>query len=132
MTKPESITLTLPWPITLNHLRVPIARKLKGRWVGRIITSDDGEAYKMRVAEAVLEQGNPRIEGVVKVTERFYCKTNARYDIDNYRKAMRDALVTAGVIEDDHKIFIDHGIKCPKDPDNPRVEVTIESLERAS
>ncbi|MBO6739021.1 MAG: RusA family crossover junction endodeoxyribonuclease [Phycisphaerales bacterium] len=130
--KRGAVTITLPWPITMNHYRTPIARRFKNKWVGRLITSPKGRKYKQLVIDTIREQGVPSIKGPVVVTERFYCKTNARYDIDNYRKPMRDGIVKAGVIEDDYLIYEDRGIKCPKDKDNPRVEITIEPMEGAA
>ena len=115
----EKITLVLDWPPSLNTYRAVSNNKL--------VTSKDGNEYKHLVQYAVLMQGSPQIFGQVTLTEYFYCKTNARYDIDNFRKASRDCLKKCGVIEDDHLIFEDHGYKMPKDPGNPRVEIVLET-----
>ena len=116
----ETVHITLPWPPTLNHYRTVINR--------RLYTSKKGKAYRTAATAAILTQGNPQITGPVSVTERFYPARNMRYDLDNFRKAPRDVLVSAGVIEDDALIVEDHGYKCDVDRTNPRVEIEIRPM----
>lgn len=126
----KSVTYTLPWPISLNQYRLPIVmRGSNGKQTARLTTSPAGRKYKSEAQSALVEQGIVIITGHVKITEWFYCKTNARYDIDNMKKATRDALVETGVITDDYLVVHDEGFKMPKDPENPRVEITIEQTK---
>lgn len=123
--KREAVTLVLPWPPSINGYWRSIMR---GKRVAQII-SERGRNYRYAVTAQVISSGSPSISGPVRVHERFYPPTLRRYDIDNFRKAYRDGIVKAGVIEDDHLIHEDHGYKCPKDAANPRVEITIEPME---
>lgn len=126
--KRGAVTITLPWPPSINGYWRSIVR---GKRPAQIL-SERGREYRDSVSASVLSQGSPSLSGAVRVHERFYPPTLRKYDIDNFRKAYRDGLVHAGVIEDDHLIHEDHGIKCPKDKDNPRVEITIEPMEGAA
>jgi len=125
---PDAVSLTLPWPPSVNGYWRTFVR---GKRVAQIL-SERGRNYRVSVAESVLSQGSPSICGPVRISERFFPPTKRKYDIDNFRKAYRDGLTKAGVIEDDHLIHEDHGKKCPKDKDNPRVEITITPIRESA
>lgn len=65
-----------------------------------------------------------------RVTLRYYFKTKARHDPDNYSgKMILDGLVHAGILEDDSFSCIELVLQCGGyDSKNPRTE--IEVLER--
>lgn len=132
MTRPQppavAVRLVLPWPPTLNNYRQPVRVGLSTR----LVTSTNGKRYTASAIAAIYEQGKPSIAGPVHLTERFYPRTDRAYDMDNFRKASRDALVKAGVIEDDSLIVRDEGIKMPKDKDNPRVEIEIRAAKECA
>lgn len=118
-----SVRVVLPWPPSVNHYWRAIGRLVRRRMVVSQVISEAGRNYRQSAIAAVLEQGSPRIEGPVRVKEYFYPPSRRRYDLDNFRKASRDALVHAGVIEEDM------GFKMPRDAKRPRVEYVIEPLD---
>ena len=123
MTRPRTdATYILPWPPSVN-----------GYWRsvnGRQILSKRARQYRVAASEALLEHiRQPMIEGPIVVTERFYPPTKREYDLDNFRKAYRDAMTHFGIWGDDRQIVQDHGRKCEVDKHNPRVEIEIQKVE---
>lgn len=114
----DTLQIQLPWPPSIN-----------GYWRtfrNRQIISKRGREYRERVVEIVAALGSPCVgNGPLIVSEEFHPPTLRIYDLDNFRKAYRDALSHARVWYDDSQIIEDHGRKCEKDKDNPRVVVTI-------
>jgi crossover junction endodeoxyribonuclease RusA len=115
----NAVTIVLPWPPSVN-----------GYWRSfnnRQIISRRGREYRDEVFAIIVGLGSPSVgDGDLEVWEEFHPPTLRRYDLDNFRKAHRDALTHAGVWGDDSQIAEDHGKKCAKDKDNPRVVVRIE------
>ena len=100
--------LELPFPPTLNTYRVP-ARHYRTKKLF-LKTSDEGKAYKQEVCYKV--KNAPYFECKVHVSISFFPKTNARYDIDNFLKALFDALTEARVWKDDslvHSMYVEKG-----------------------
>lgn len=126
--KLNQVELVLPWPPSINGYWRAVGKIVRRRVVVSQIISADGRAYRQAAIAAVFEQGRPRVEGPVRVKEYFYPPSRRKYDLDNFRKASRDALVHAGVIEDDSKIYEDMGFKCKPDPKRPRIAFVIEPL----
>ncbi len=90
------ITLTLPWPPSVNHYY---------RRVGNAtLISKEGRRYRTRVAGEVLLAGSPRVEGRLAVRLAAYPPDRRRRDLDNVQKALLDALQHAGVYGDDSQI----------------------------
>lgn len=68
-------------------------------------------------------------QGPIAVKCLYYMQTNRSCDLTNLMAATHDVLQSAGVIEDDKWIVsVDGSRIIGKDPD-PRVEITIESME---
>ncbi|MBL4864787.1 MAG: RusA family crossover junction endodeoxyribonuclease [Pseudomonadales bacterium] len=128
MTTAARIEITLPWPPSVNGYYRAIVR---GKHATQILSAK-GRAYKQAVLEIVIADGNPSVLGTVKVTERFYPPDLKKRDIDNHRKAYRDGIENAGVIENDCLIKEDHGYWCEVDRKNPRVELVIERIGGAA
>lgn len=126
--KQNQITISLPWPPSVNGYWRAVGRIVRRRVVVSQIISEKGREYRAAAVAAVLEQGSPRIEGPVRVKEYFVPPSRRSYDLDNFRKAGRDALVHAGVIEDDSLIEEDMGFKVTPDPKRPRIDYVIERL----
>lgn len=69
---------------------------------GRAILSRRGREYRKAAIKAC--EGASKIEGPVSVKIYLYPPDKRRRDVDNYAKAILDALVHAGVLVDDSQI----------------------------
>lgn len=90
------ISLTLPWPPSINHY-----------WRhqnGRHHISDDGRAYRVAVLKAMAQRPSPKLAGRLAVHIDAYAPDGRRLDIDNRAKALLDALTHAGLWLDDEQI----------------------------
>lgn len=73
-------------------------------------------------------KGKKQYTGEVIVSYIFHVKDNRRRDIDNMICTVNDALVKAGIIEDDSwQILEIGGAVADYDKENPRAEIFIES-----
>ena len=126
----RAATLTLPWPPSVNGYWRSIVRGRGKAARPTQILSERARDYLQACAAAIYEQGHPPIfDTRVRITEHFYPPTKRGYDIDNYRKGYRDALVKCGVLADDELIYEDHGRKCSPAKGNGRIEITIERID---
>lgn len=66
----------------------------------------------------------------IPITLVFYYGTKRRKDIDNGAASVMDALVTAGILEDDNYNFVDCLILRfgGHDKENPRVEIFLDEV----
>ncbi|CAK0703057.1 RusA family crossover junction endodeoxyribonuclease [Escherichia coli] len=120
----DVVKLILPFPPSVNtYWRAPNSGPLKGRHM----ISQKGRAYQSAACAAIVEQlrclplpsSSP---AVVEIT--LFPPDARRRDIDNYNKALFDALTHAGIWEDDSQVkrmLVEWGPKVP----NGKVEVTI-------
>lgn len=74
--------------------------------------------------------GQPKpaqIDEPINLECRFFVKSNGRCDLSALYEGIQDVLVEVGLLQDDNwKIVASHdGSGVEKDPDNPRIEVTI-------
>jgi len=96
--------LTLPFPPSVNgYWRSPN----KGSSCGRTLVSERGRAFQTEAIAQVMEQLRRRpkpISADISVTVVFYPPTKARRDLDNFFKALFDAMTQAGVWLDDSQI----------------------------
>lgn len=96
------ITLTLPWPPSVNAMwRTPT----KGPLAGRTMLSEDGRKYRKAVADAMLIQ-RPRPFGAQRVAVDIEARLpdRRRRDMDNLAKGPLDALTHAGLWDDDCQV----------------------------
>ncbi|ECF5974082.1 RusA family crossover junction endodeoxyribonuclease [Salmonella enterica subsp. salamae] len=116
--------LTLPFPPSVNtYWRTPNKGPLKGRHM----VSASGRKYQSEACAAVIEQLRrlPKpstAPASVEIT--LYPPDKRIRDLDNYNKALFDALTHAGVWEDDSQVkrmVVEWGPVIPKG----RVEITI-------
>lgn len=129
MGKHSEIKLTLPWPPSVNGYWRSIIRGKGPKARPTQIVSAKGRQYRLAATEAAFTQYHgSAIHGDLHVAELFYPPDRRRRDIDNHRKAYRDALTNAGVWGDDTQIKSDEGRMMDPDPSNPRVEVSIQTL----
>jgi len=93
----NAITLTLPWPPSVN--------KYWRTFQGRMIISAEGRSYRKAVAEQVLiQRGAKHYTGKLCVVIEAFRPDNRRRDLDNLLKAVLDGCTHAGVWEDDSNI----------------------------
>jgi crossover junction endodeoxyribonuclease RusA len=91
--------LFLPWPPTTgNHQH---GRRRDGRGGVRIYVLDAIVTYRHEVAVLAAVGSVPCARGPVRVTLDLYPPDCRRRDADNCEKVIFDALVRAGVLEDD-------------------------------
>ncbi|VVA47942.1 Crossover junction endodeoxyribonuclease RusA [Serratia ficaria] len=96
--------LTLPFPPSVNgYWRSPN----KGASRGRTMVSERGRAFQVEAIAQVMEQlrRQPKPISTNIAVEVLFCPpTHARRDLDNYFKALFDAMTKAGVWLDDSQI----------------------------
>ncbi len=96
--------LILPFPPSVNtYWRAPNSGPLKGRH----LISAKGRAYQSAACAAIIEQLRrlPKPSTAAAAVEIVLYPPDARRrDIDNYNKALFDALTHAGVWEDDSQV----------------------------
>lgn len=93
----NAITLTLPWPPSVN--------KYWRTFQGRMIISAEGRFYRKAVADQVLiQRGAKHYAGKLRVNIEAFRPDNRRRDLDNLLKAVLDGCTHAGVWEDDSNI----------------------------
>ncbi|MCI0287336.1 MULTISPECIES: RusA family crossover junction endodeoxyribonuclease [Enterobacteriaceae] len=124
------MNLTLPFPPSVNtYWRAPN----KGPLAGRHLISAKGRAYQSDACAAIIEQLRklPKPSSAPAAVEIILFPPDARRrDIDNYNKALFDALTHAGIWKDDSQIkrmLVEWGPVTPKG----KVEITISKYEPA-
>lgn len=122
--------LTLPFPPSVNaYWRSPNSGPLKGR----TLVSAKGRAFQSEACAAIIEQLRrlPKPSTSPAAVEILLCPPDVRRrDIDNYNKALFDALTHAGIWEDDSQIkrmLVEWGPVTQKG----KVEITISKYEPA-
>ncbi|EEW3262255.1 RusA family crossover junction endodeoxyribonuclease [Escherichia coli] len=122
--------LVLPFPPSVNtYWRAPNKGPLKGRH----LISEKGRAYQSAACSAIVDQLRrlPKPSTAPAAVEILLFPPDARRrDIDNYNKALFDALSHAGIWEDDSQIkrmVVEWGPVTQKG----KVEITISKYEPA-
>lgn len=89
----------LPWPPSVNRYY---------RHVGpRVLISREGRKYRMMVVSR-LGGAFKRLKGNVALQAQCYPPDRRRRDLDNLLKSLQDALVAAGLLDDDSQIKLLH------------------------
>lgn len=104
------LSLTLPWPPTLNNL-YPSRR-------GRRVLSEEGRAYQVKCRIAINKQiGNAKtMHGRIGYRMRFLVPDNRRRDLPNVIKAVEDNLTKCGVWADDSQVDDGRFLRGPATP----------------
>ncbi|MCE9870293.1 MAG: RusA family crossover junction endodeoxyribonuclease [Hafnia sp.] len=96
--------LILPFPPSVNgYWRAPN----KGASIGKHLVSERGRKYQAETYAMVIEQLRRKPKAItenVSVSVVLFPPTKARRDLDNYFKALFDALTKANVWADDSQI----------------------------
>lgn len=90
------LEMTLPFPPSIN-----------GYWRtfrGRQIISKRGREYRRLVLSQIAHNPNKRLKNNLEVTMVLFPPDRRKRDIDNYTKAVFDAITHAGVWEDDSQV----------------------------
>ena len=91
------ITLTLPWPPTVNTYYRNVNGQMK--------ISEKGRAYRQTVADQVLiQRGAKQLAGRLHVAIDAHVPDKRRRDLDNLLKSVLDSLTHAGCWLDDEQI----------------------------
>ena len=90
------VTLTLPWPPSLNHhWRM---------WRGRMLISRAGRAYRDAVVAILRAAEVKPLPGPLAIHVELYPPDRRRRDVDNAFKAIGDSLQHGGAFHDDSQI----------------------------
>ena len=121
-----TLTLTLPWPPSLNRYWRHSGRD----GIQRTHISDEGRRYRSKVALiARSRRRGPVLRGRVSVVILAYPPNRRRHDLDNLFKVLLDALGRGMVYEDDSQIQdLEIHLRALARPDG-RLEVTIDGEE---
>lgn len=90
------IKLTLPFPSSTNHSH--------HYGSGRKFLSKKTKQFREKVQEIVIDANYNKIEGRLAVFYALYPPDKRRRDIGNYEKQTTDALMEAGLFDDDEQI----------------------------
>jgi len=90
------IKLDLPWPSSTNHSH--------HYGSGRKFLSKSTKIFREKVQEIVIDAKCGKIEGRLAVFYAFYPPDKRKRDIGNYEKQATDALMEAGLFDDDEQI----------------------------
>lgn len=129
----SEITLTLPWPPTVNSYwahGIIGGKNTKAR--ASLFLSDRGKEYRLLALEAIQNQRVPRgaLHGRLAVSAIAYPPDQRTRDVDNLWKGMLDALKNTGVIVDDGHIDDLHIRRGPLRKDG-EVTITITEIPAA-
>jgi len=90
------MTLTLPWPPSVNHYW--------RMWRGRMLISRQGRAYREQVGAILRAGGVTPQPGRLAVHVELYPPDKRKRDVDNSLKAIGDSLQHGGAFHDDSQI----------------------------
>ena len=90
------MTLTLPWPPSVNHYW--------RTWRGRMLISRHGRAYRKQVGALLQAAGVTPQSGPLAIHIELYPPDRRKRDADNLLKAVNDSLQHGEAFHDDSQI----------------------------
>lgn len=114
-------TVSLPFPPSTNTYW----RNVKGR----TLISEKGRAYRGEVIAEVLQHGNNlKLAGRLHVEMELFPPDKRRRDIDNFSKAILDALTHAGLWLDDSQIDKMTVVRGAVNKEFPHAYITVQEV----
>lgn len=107
-----TVRFWLPWPPSISQ-HTGVVR-------GRKILSKKARQWFSDAAASIQEQRPKRLSGPVQMSLTFYAPSRRLYDPDNKLKCLLDAIVKAGIIEDDNCSIIPDNEQHHVSPDDTR------------
>ena len=122
MAKARELNLILPFPPSMNTYWRHVGEK--------VLISEKGRAYRKAVIDCIWQVVGAKQFGDarVAVTLQLIPPDRRKRDIDNFNKALFDALTHAGIWNDDEQIDDLHVIKQPANKTAAMVRVVITDL----
>lgn len=94
------------------------------------VRTRERDQWTLLVREAMRAHNVQPIEGPYRLHIRFYVPSRKRWDASNHTKNLLDALVRAGLIEDDGApLNVDESYAVRLDPKHPRTEITVTAAD---
>lgn len=98
----------------------------KNAKTGKMFITSSNTVKEWQINAELQLLNKPKVSGRVMVGYVFYVKDNRRRDLDNMIATVNDALVKAGIIEDDcWQILTIAGANASIDKEHPRVVVSL-------
>jgi crossover junction endodeoxyribonuclease RusA len=126
-----TVCIELPYPPSMNHYWRSVVMGGKG---ARVLISRDGRMYREHVARKCRAQGvsGLAMAGRLAVAVTLCARDRRVRDLDNYAKALLDALTHAGVWEDDGQIDRLEFVRGPVQPGGVARVVITETQRQGS
>lgn len=107
MSTTSELTLTLPFPPSNNnYYRSVLIPRKRGGHLKRTLISERGRLYKKAVYdECLIKRPHKFGEKTLWAIVDYYPPDRRKRDVDNFSKALFDALQTAGIYDDDCQVI---------------------------
>jgi len=115
-----SFSATVPLPPSLNHYYRRVGRKT--------LISQAGRNYRTAIGIQARHEHWPFLVGPVSITCIIHWPDRRRRDVDNYRKALYDALTKVGAWQDDSCVQHDSMTVAPNLCKPGKIEITVREL----
>ena len=113
--------------IVVRHLPLSLNVTSRRHWSVR---TKERDQLTILVSQAMREYGATPISGPYRLHITFFVPTRKRWDASNRLKNLLDAIVRAGLVEDDGApLLVSESYSVRLDPNNPRTEITVHQAD---